>query len=414
VHMKEIKRDLYLHQLVASIDNGLIKIVTGIRRSGKSYLLDPLFKTHLLNNGINENHIIKLNLDDRKNRQYHNPDALDDFVRNKIKDNKTYYVIIDEIQLVKDFESVLNGFLNMKNLDIYVSGSNSKFLSTDIITEFRGRGQQIRVYPLSFSEYLEANTKEKNEAFQDYIRYGGMPLVLSMASDEQKSRYLKDLLELTYFKDIIERNNIQKIDVLESLVNILASSIGSLTSATKLTNSFISNGNKGLSKNTVIQYLTYLCDSFLIEKVNRYDVKGKRYIQSLVKYYFSDIGLRNARLNFRQQEENHLMENLVYNELIRRGYNVDIGIVEIREKDDKKQLEVDFVCNQAGRRYYIQVASNLDTREKTVREQRPLMNISDNFKKVMIVKNNIKPWLTEEGILVIGIIDFLLDFDIIK
>ena len=412
--MKEIRRDLYLNQLVASIDNGMIKIVTGIRRSGKSYLLDPLFKGHLLNNGINEDHIIKLNLDDRKNRQYHDPDELDEFVRSKIKDNLTYYVIIDEIQLVKDFESVLNGFLNMKNLDIYVSGSNSKFLSTDIITEFRGRGQQIRVYPLSFSEFIEASAKEKNEAFNDYIRYGGMPLILSMSSDEQKSRYLKELLELTYFKDIIERNNIQKIDVLESLVNILASSIGSLTSATKLTNSFISNGNKGLSKNTIIQYLSYLCDSFLIGKVNRYDVKGKRYIQSLSKYYFSDIGLRNARLNFRQQEENHLMENLVYNELMRRGYNVDIGVVEIREKDDKKQLEVDFVCNQADRRYYIQVASNLDTREKTVQEQRPLMNISDNFKKVMIVKNDIKPWLTEEGILVVGIIDFLLDFNIAR
>lgn len=412
--MREIKRDLYLQQLIDAMGNGMIKIITGIRRCGKSYLLDPLFKNHLLKNGIDENHIIKLNLDERKNQQYYHPDRLDEFVRSQIRDNQTHYIIIDEIQLVNDFESVLNGFLNMRNLDIYVSGSNSKFLSSDIVTQFRGRGQQIRVYPLSFAEYFQAGHQEKNEALKEYLRYGGMPLLFSMTSDEQKSRYLKELFELTYLKDIIERNNIKKNDVLESLVNILASSIGSVTSATKLTNSFMSNGTKELSKNTVIQYLSFLLDSFLIEKVDRYDIKGKRYIQSLSKYYYCDIGLRNARLNFRQQEDNHIIENLVYNELIRRGFNVDVGIVEIRDKDDKKQLEVDFVCNQSDHRYYVQVTSHLENAEKTLQEQRSLMNISDNFKKIIISREDNKPWLTEQGILVVGLMDFLLDFDCFK
>ncbi|HPK29099.1 MAG TPA: ATP-binding protein [Bacilli bacterium] len=409
--MQEIKRDIYLNKLINAIGNRMIKVVTGIRRSGKSYLLNNLFKNYLLESGVSADHIIILNMDERRNISYRDPDTLDEYIRSKIKDNEMYYVIIDEVQFVADFESVLNGFLNMHNLDVYVSGSNSKFLSNDIITEFRGRGQQIRVYPLSFSEFMSVTTLNKSDALTEYLRYGGMPLLMSMKSDEAKARYLKDLFELTYLKDIIERNNVLRDDVLDELVNILASAVGSLTSVTKLTNTFKSKGVKELSKNTLIQYLDYLLDSFLIEKVSRYDVKGKKYIQTLAKYYFSDIGLRNARLNFRQQEENHIIENVVYNELIRRGFNVDVGIVEIRNGNGIKRLEVDFVCNEASRRYYIQVTTHLDTREKTLQEQRPLLHIGDNFKKIIIVRDDIKPWYTEEGILVLGLYDFLLDND---
>lgn len=409
--MQEIKRDLYLNKLINAIGNRMIKVVTGIRRSGKSYLLNNLFKNYLLESGVSADHIIILNMDERRNISYRDPDTLDEYIRSKIKDNEMYYVIIDEVQFVADFESVLNGFLNMHNLDVYVSGSNSKFLSNDIITEFRGRGQQIRVYPLSFSEFMSVTTLSKSDALTEYLRYGGMPLIMSMKSDEAKARYLKDLFELTYLKDIIERNNVLRDDVLDELVNILASAVGSLTSVTKLTNTFKSKGVKELSKNTLIQYLDYLLDSFLIKKVSRYDVKGKKYIQTLAKYYFSDIGLRNARLNFRQQEENHIIENVVYNELIRRGFNVDVGIVEIRNGNGIKRLEVDFVCNEASRRYYIQVTTHLDTREKTLQEQRPLLHIGDNFKKIIIVRDDIKPWYTEEGILVLGLYDFLLDND---
>lgn len=409
--MQEIKRDIYLNKLINAIGNRMIKVVTGIRRSGKSYLLNNLFKNYLLESGVSADHIIILNMDERRNISYRDPDTLDEYIRSKIKDNEMYYVIIDEVQLVADFESVLNGFLNMHNLDVYVSGSNSKFLSNDIITEFRGRGQQIRVYPLSFSEFMSVTTLSKSDALTEYLRYGGMPLIMSMKSDEAKARYLKDLFELTYLKDIIERNNVLRDDVLDELVNILASAVGSLTSVTKLTNTFKSKGVKELSKNTLIQYLDYLLDSFLIKKVSRYDVKGKKYIQTLAKYYFSDIGLRNARLNFRQQEENHIIENVVYNELIRRGFNVDVGIVEIRNGNGIKRLEVDFVCNEASRRYYIQVTTHLDTREKTLQEQRPLLHIGDNFKKIIIVRDDIKPWYTEEGILVLGLYDFLLDND---
>jgi predicted AAA+ superfamily ATPase len=409
--MQEIKRDIYLNKLINAIGNRMIKVVTGIRRSGKSYLLNNLFKNYLLESGVSADHIIILNMDERRNISYRDPDTLDEYIRSKIKDNEMYYVIIDEVQFVADFESVLNGFLNMHNLDVYVSGSNSKFLSDDIITEFRGRGQQIRVYPLSFSEFMSVTTLSKSDALTEYLRYGGMPLLMSMKSDEAKARYLKDLFELTYLKDIIERNNVLRDDVLDELVNILASAVGSLTSVTKLTNTFKSKGVKELSKNTLIQYLDYLLDSFLIKKVSRYDVKGKKYIQTLAKYYFSDIGLRNARLNFRQQEENHIIENVVYNELIRRGFNVDVGIVEIRNGNGIKRLEVDFVCNEASRRYYIQVTTHLDTREKTLQEQRPLLHIGDNFKKIIIVRDDIKPWYTEEGILVLGLYDFLLDND---
>ena len=409
--MKEINRNMYLEKLINRKENGLIKIVTGIRRCGKSYLLDPIYKNYLLENGVKENHIIKIDLDERKNNKYLDPDVLDEYIRSAIIDKDMYYIILDEIQKVDDFESVLNGFLHIENVDLYVTGSNSKFLSSDIRTEFRGRGDEVRVLPLTFAEFTSAYEGDKDNAWKEYITYGGLPRILSQKTAEQKSKYLKDLFERTYLSDIIERNNIQRIDVLDSLVNILASSIGSLTNPKKLSDTFISNSMKDVSINTITSYINYLMDSFLIEKVERYDVKGKKYISTPSKYYFSDIGLRNARLNFRQQEEDHIMENILYNELLYRGYNVDVGVVEIRENNIRKQTEVDFICNQADKRYYIQSALSLPTREKTLQEERPLMNISDNFKKIIIVRDNIKSWTTEEGISVIGIQEFLLNKD---
>ncbi len=409
--MKEIKRDRYLEKLINRRENGLIKIVTGIRRCGKSYLLDPIYKNYLIENGVKEDHIIKIDLDERKNNKYLNPDVLDEYIRSMIVDKDIYYIILDEIQKVEDFESVLNGFLHIKNLDVYVTGSNSKFLSSDIKTEFRGRGDEVRVLPLTFSEFVTAYEGGTEEAWEEYKIYGGLPRILSQRTEEQKSQYLKDLFERTYLSDIIERHNIQRIDVLDTLVNILASSIGSLTNPKKLSDTFISNSMKDVSINTITSYINYLEDSFLIKKVERYDVKGKKYISTPSKYYFADIGLRNARLNFRQQEEDHIMENIIYNELLYRGYNVDVGIVEIREKNIRKQTEVDFICNQADKRYYIQVALSLPTREKTLQEERPLMNINDNFKKIIIVKDGKKSWTTEEGILIIGLQEFLLNKD---
>ncbi len=408
--MKRIKRDVYLQKLINKRDNGLIKVITGIRRCGKSYLLDPLFKDYLIKSGVKENHIIKLELDRLENEKYHDPYKLNDYIKSKIKDNDKYYILLDEIQLVDNFESVLNGLLYMKNLDVYVTGSNSKFLSNDIITEFRGRGDEIKIFPLKFSEFVEAYEGNEYQAWGEYIIYGGMPLILSKANDEEKSKYLKDLFEQTYIKDIIERNNIQRVDVINAIVNMLASAIGSLTNPKKIYDTFVSDGEKDVSLNTINSYLKCIEDAFIVNKSERYDVKGKKYILTPQKYYFSDIGLRNARLNFRQQEENHIMENIIYNELIVRGYNVDVGVVEIRDENkNRKQLEVDFVCNLGSKRYYIQSALNLDTREKTLQEERPLININDNFKKIIVVKDNLKHWFTEEGILVIGIQEFLLN-----
>ena len=407
--MKEIKRTIYLDKLIQRKENNLIKIITGIRRCGKSYLLDPLFKNYLLSTGIKEDHIIKIDLDLRMNKDFLNPDYLDSYIRNQIKDEKMYYVLLDEIQKVEDFESVLNGFLHMKNVDVYVTGNNSKFLSSDIVTEFRGRGDEIRVYPLTFSEFLEAFNGSKEEAWNSYIMFGGLPLILDQKTDEQKRNYLISLFNTTYLKDTIERNNILRVDVLDTLVNLLSSSVGSLTNPKKIADTFTSHGIKDVSINTINTYLNYLLDAFIIEKAERYDVKEKKYIKTPYKYYFSDIGLRNARINFRQMEENHIMENIIYNELLTRGYNVDIGVVLVRDGDTRKQLEVDFVCNQSDKRFYIQVALNLDTREKTLQEEKSLLNIQDNFKKIIVVKDNIKKWYTEEGILVIGLQEFLLD-----
>lgn len=407
--MIEIPRPKYLQSLISKKENGLVKIITGIRRSGKSYLLDPIYKNYLLEQGVKKDHIIKIDLDERENKLYLDPDELNKYVKNSIKDDEMYYVIIDEIQKVEDFESVLNGFLHVRNLDVYVTGSNSKFLSTDIITEFRGRGDEIRVLPLSFSEFNSVYSGTVQEAWNEYIIYGGLPRIISYKTEEEKSKYLIDLFKETYLKDIIDRYNVQRTDILDALTNMISSSIGSLTNPKKLTDTFSSNDIKDASINTIISYLNYLEDAFLINKAERYDVKGKKYISTPFKYYFSDIGLRNARINFRQQEETHIMENILYNELKYRGYNVDVGVVEIREDDTRKQVEVDFVCNQSYKRYYIQSALRLPTREKTLQEERPLLNIGDNFKKVIVTKDTAKHWITEEGILVIGVQEFLLN-----
>ena len=408
--MKEIQRNVYLNRLISRRENGAIKIITGIRRCGKSYLLDPIFKNYLIQSGVKEDHIIKLELDREENKKYHDSHVLNEYIKSLIKDKEMYYILLDEIQLVEGFEAVLNGFLYEHNLDVYVTGSNSKFLSSDIITEFRGRGDEVKIFPLSFSEYIENFEGDKYEAWNEYVLYGGLPLILSKKTDEEKAKYLKDLFEQTYIKDIVERNNIQRVDILDSIINMLASSIGSLTNPKKIYDTFVSNGEKEISFNTVNSYIKYIEDAFIINKSDRYDVKGKKYILTPQKYYFSDIGLRNARLNFRQQEENHIMENIIYNELIIRGYNVDVGVVEVRDDNkSRKQLEIDFVCNLGNKRYYIQSALNLDTREKTLQEERPLMGVNDNFKKIIVVKDNIKHWFTEEGILVVGIQEFLLD-----
>lgn len=407
--MDEIKRDSYLKKLIDRKEDGLVKIITGIRRIGKSYLLDPIYKNYLLKTGVKEDHIIKIDLDERRNEKYLNPDVLDEYIRDSIKDQEMYYILLDEIQKVEDFESVLNGFLHIPNIDIYVTGSNSKFLSSDIKTEFRGRSDEIRVLPLSFSEFSAAFEGTTDEAWEEYKTYGGLPRILYQKTHEQKSQYLKDLFERTYLADIIERHNVQRKDVLDVLVNMLASSVGSLTNPKKIVDSFASNAIKDASINTITTYLGYLTDAFLIEKAERYDVKRKRYISTPSKYYFSDIGLRNARLNFRQQEETHIMENIIYNELIYRGYDVDVGVVEIRDGENRKQTEIDFVCNFADKRYYIQSALSLPTREKTLQEERPLMNTNDNFRKLIVVKDDIKTWTTEEGITVVGLKEFLLN-----
>ena len=406
---KIIERNDYLNKIIARKGNGLIKILTGIRRCGKSYLLNIIFYNHLIETGVKEDHIIKLALDREENKEYHDSKLLNDYIFSRIKDKEMHYVLIDEVQLADGFEFVLNSLLYEKNIDVYVTGSNSKFLSSDIVTEFRGRGDEIRIFPLSFAEFLNAYEGDKYEAWQEYITYGGMPLILKQSTDEQKSKYLTSLYDLTYKKDIVDRNHIDRVDVLDTLINILSSSVGSLTNPQKIYNTFVSNGITDISKNTIISYMSFLIDSFLIEKAERYDVKGKKYIQTPQKYYFADVGLRNAKLNFRQQEENHLMENIIYNELLVRGYNIDVGVVEVREENTRKQLEVDFVCNQGSKRYYIQSALNLDTPEKTLQETKSLNNIGDNFKKIIVVKDNIKLWRNEDGILIIGIQEFLLN-----
>ncbi len=411
--MKEIKRDYYLKQLIKRKENGRVKILTGIKGCGKSYLLNQIFKNYLLASSVSPDHIINMDLDYIENKKYHDPNLLFEYVMSKRKDDNMYYVLLDEIQEVEDFEMVLNSFLGKGNLDIYVTGSNSRFLSNDIKTEFRGRGDEIRIYPLSFKEFSLACSFPADQKWNQYITYGGMPYILSLESDEDKSRYLKDLFENTYLKDILERNKIYKDEVLDKTVDILSSSVGSLTNPKKIADTFVSQGIKEITNKTISTYIEYLLDAFMITKADRYDIKGRKYISTPSKYYFVDVGLRNARLNFRQIEQSHLMENIIYNELLIRGYNVDVGVVEQYTKDKdgssiKKQLEIDFVCNQGSKRYYIQSALNIDDDEKRKQELRPLLNVKDFFKKIIIVKDDIVPWHNEEGILIIGVKEFLL------
>ena len=408
----EIKRDGYLKKMTDRSGNGLIKVITGIRRSGKSYLLFELFYNYLKNSGIDDDHIIKLALDDRKNKRYRNPDVLYDYVSSLIVDEKQYYVLLDEVQFVSEFEDVLNGFLHIKNADVYVTGSNAKFLSKDIITEFRGRGDEIHIAPLSFKEFYSVCGKSKEDAWKEYCIYGGLPKVSEYKTDEDKSAYLKNIFEETYLTDIKERNRIRNDAELGELLDILSSSIGSLTNPKKLSDTFKSVKQVAMHADTINKYLEYLTDSYLISCAKRYDIKGKKYINTPYKYYFTDIGLRNARLNFRQYEETHIMENVIYNELKIMGFNVDVGVVEYSKARNgtsvRTQSEVDFVCNKADKRYYIQSALSLPNEEKTEQEQNSLLKISDSFKKIIIVKDVIKTHYNENGILILSLFDFLL------
>lgn len=414
--MKEIKRDHYLKQLISNQQNGLIKIITGIRRCGKSYLLFKMFKRYLLNEGISQDHIITIALDDILNEEYYDPKRLVSYIKEKIKDDNLYYLLLDEVQMVNNFVGALNSLLHIDNVDIYVTGSNSKFLSSDVATEFRGRGIEIRVFPLSFSEYFSVYEGDKYDAWRDYITYGGLPLILSLETSQQKIAYLKTLYSTVYLKDLIERNNIKKGSEFDTLAKVIASSIGSPCNPNKLSNTFKSVENVELSSFTIDTYLDYLQNAFLIEKASRYDIKGKRYIGTLSKYYFVDTGLRNSLLDFRQVEETHLMENVIYNELRSRGYLVDVGLVEVRTRTKeegmkRKQLEVDFVVNKGSKRYYIQSALALPDQEKMKQESASLNHISDNFQKIIIVKDNIVTYHNETGIMCISLFDFLLNHD---
>ena len=412
----EIRRDIYLNKLISKKHNGLIKVITGIRRCGKSYLLFNLFKEYLVNEGVNENHIIEIAFDSFENKKYRDPEVLFPYLMEKIADNEMYYVLLDEVQMLDDFESVLNSLGRKKNVDVYVTGSNAKFLSKDIITEFRGRGDEVHMYPLTYSEFMSVYDGDKQEGWRHYVLFGGIPLVLGFETADQKSDFLKSLFEETYISDITGRNNIRNKAGLEELLNILSSAIGSLTNPSKLSATFKSVKNKTISKETIIKYIDYLKDSFLIDGAIRYDIKGKKYINTPSKYYFTDLGLRNARLNFRQVEETHAMENIIFNELKVRGYNVDVGVVVMNEVDKngkkiRKQLEVDFVCNKGSKRFYIQSAYALPDKEKIEQEQRSLVNIGDGFKKIIITKDAVAPLYNEEGILVMSVYDFLLNPD---
>lgn len=407
----EIKRDYYLKELIDRLDNGLIKIITGIRRCGKSYLLNTIFKNYLLEKGIEKEHIIQLSLDEKKNKKYLDPDVLDEYIRSLIKDNNKYYILLDEIQEVEEFESVLIGFMHMSNTEIYVTGSNSKFLSSDIVTEFRGRGDEIRVYPLSFSEFYSVYEGSEEKALNEYYTYGGLPLTVLEKTDNSKMNYLKMQKDNVYINDIVDRNKIQNKEELEMLVQIIASDIGCLTNPLKLSNNFKERDKSStMTDKTIYNYLSYLQDAFMIEKARRFDVRGKKFIDTPQKYYFTDMGIRNSFLDFRQSGEiSHTMENVIYIELKKRGYNVDVGSVEIREGDAKKQLEIDFVANKGNNKIYIQSALEMKTEEKIKQEQRSLLNVNDFFKKIIIVGDNIKRSRFDNGIIIMSIYDFLLD-----
>lgn len=414
----EIERNYYLNKLITKKENHLIKIVTGIKRCGKSYLLDPIFKNYLLENGVDEKHIIKLELDSIENEEYINPKKLYEYVMSKVIDDKTYYIILDEIQKVDNFESVLNSFLRKPNLDVYVTGSNSKFLSSDIITEFRGRGDEVRVYPLSFSEFMSVYDDNEVKGLDEYINYGGLPLITTFKTREEKIDYLNYQKDNVYINDVVERNDIRNDDELKTLIEIISSSIGSLTNPTKLYNTFVSKGNKSITNKTISLYLKYLEEAFLIEKSKRFDVKGKKYIETPSKYYFVDIGIRNSLINFRQLERTHIMENIIYIELRRRGFNVDVGLVEKRSiengKKDYKQLEVDFVANKGSDKYYIQSVYSIEDNNKKEQEVQSLLNVGDNFKKIVIVYDHFIKWQDEDGIIYMSLYDFLLNENSLK
>ena len=409
----DIKRDKCLADLVNRMNNGMIKVVTGIRRCGKSYLIFTIFKNYLKEQGIDESHIVTIELDQRKDKKYRDPDAILEYIESRIIDDEKFYILLDEVQLLEDFEEVLNSLLHIKNLDIYVTGSNSKFLSKDVITEFRGRGDEIHIYPLTFKEFMQAYDGDIYRGWAEYVVYGGLPLTVTMKTEEQKINYLTKLFEETYLKDIIERHHIEKTQELEDLVNVLASAIGSLTNVPKIEVTFRSVIQSTISANTIRQYIEYLEDAFVINKANRYNVKGRKYIGTPLKYYFEDVGLRNARLGFRQVEETHIMENVIYNELRSRGYSVDVGVVEKRGrneegKEERTYLEIDFVANLGSKRYYIQSAFSMPTEEKRIQEKASLINIGDSFKKIIIVKDVVNVTRDEDGITTMSIYDFLL------
>lgn len=413
--MKEIKRDFYLNQLVKKDGNGQIKIITGIRRCGKSYLLKKIFYKYLLEHN-NEDHIIYIPLDIKENEPLLNGNKFIEHIRTLIKDNKKYYLLIDEVQKMDDFVPVLNTFLYEDNVEVYVTGSNAKLLSKDVVTEFRGRGDEIHVYPLSFIEYMSAFDGDQYQGYEQYSIYGGLPYTLAYDTDNERSNYLKELFQETYISDIIERNSISNVDELNELLNVISSQIGSLTNPYNLQNYFKSEKNISLSDKTISKYLEYFEDAFLINKAQRYDVKGKKYINTPYKYYFEDMGLRNARLNFRQIDKGHTMENIIYNELLRRGYNVDVGVVEVNKTDEngnniKPQYEVDFVCNQGSKRIYIQSSYDLNSTQKEMQEKQSLINIDDSFKKIIITGDVSKPRMDDNGIIIMGIYYFLLNDD---
>lgn len=418
----KIERNIYLNRLIDSLGNGMIKIVTGVRRSGKSYLLFRLFVEWLKSQGIDDAHIIKVNLEDRLNKKLRDPDVLLEYIYNRISIDvatdsdfrNKYYVLLDEVQMVPEFEDVLNSFLDKGNVDVYVTGSNAKFLSKDVITEFRGRGEEIFMLPLSFGEFMSVYDGDYKLGLDEYMTYGGLPQVLTYKTEKEKTDYLKGLFRKTYITDIVDRYGVKNETELGELLDVVASSIGSLTNPTKIANTFVSVKNSKITNETVSRWLEYLCDSFLVSKTVRYDVKGRRYIDTPSKYYFSDLGLRNARLNFRQTENTHLMENLIYNELIYRGYNVDVGVVACEMKDaegkrHKVQLEIDFVCNQGSKRIYIQSAYKMPTIEKTEQEQLSLTKVDDSFKKVIIVNEDQLVHRNDKGIVTMSLRDFLLD-----
>lgn len=409
----DISRDKYMNDLIERMHNGMIKVITGIRRCGKSYLIFNIFKRYLLEQGVDEQHIIEIELDKRKNKKYRDPDIILDYIESCVADDKQYYILLDEVQLLEEFEEVLNSLLHISNIDVYVTGSNSKFLSKDVITEFRGRGDEIHIYPLTFKEFMQVYEGDMYHGWAEYVIYGGLPLTVTMKTEEQKVNYLTRIFKETYLVDIIERYHIEKTQELEDLINVLASAIGSLTNVPKIEATFKSVIQSNISANTIRQYIEYLEDAFIINKANRYNVKGRKYIGTPVKYYFEDIGLRNARLGFRQIEETHIMENIVYNELRSRGYSVDVGVVEKRGlnsegKAERTYLEIDFIANLGSKRYYIQSAFSMPTEEKRMKEKASLVNVNDSFKKIILVKDVVNVMRDEDGITTISIYDFLL------